>query len=155
MKNIMSFTSIFFITALALNPASCKNNQTRNPNGKPVQFRLVKENINSANYSQTDKSTEYLEDAVLLSEKDISEVYAKADYMGRPSMMINLTRDGAKTLSDITANNIGRNLAVIYEGKIILSARIMMQITNGDIQVTGSFSQTEIEDMIKNIKGSE
>ena len=69
-------------------------------------------------------------------------------------MMINLTPEGARILTDITANNIGRNIAIIFEGKIILSARIMTQINNGEIMVSGSFSQKEIDDMVKSISGN-
>ncbi|HPY03498.1 MAG TPA: hypothetical protein PK419_12660 [Spirochaetota bacterium] len=154
MKKIILPTFIFIIIAALLNSAACKNIQTRNPKGKPVQFRLVKDKINSENYNQNDKSIESLEDAVLLCEKDIAEVFSKTDYMGRPAMMINLTPDGARIFAHITANNIGRNLAIVFEGKIILSARIMTQINSGDIMVSGSFSQKEIDDMVKNISGN-
>ncbi|HOF34774.1 MAG TPA: hypothetical protein PK624_12280 [Spirochaetota bacterium] len=154
MNKLISLTSILFICAVVLNSASCKNTQAGNPNGKPVQFRLVKDKINSENYSQEDQLIESLEDAVLLCEKDIAEVFSKTDYMGRPAMMINLTPDGARIFADITANNIGRNLAIVFEGKIILSARIMTQINSGDIMVSGSFSQKEIDDMVKNISGN-
>lgn len=154
MKKIILPTFIFIIIAALLNSAACKNIQTRNPKGKPVQFRLVKDKINSENYSQEDQLIESLEDAVLLCEKDIAEVFSKTNYMGRPAMMINLTPDGARIFADITANNIGRNLAIVFEGKIILSARIMTQINSGDIMVSGSFSQKEIDDMVKNISGN-
>ncbi|HQO24063.1 MAG TPA: hypothetical protein PLM72_13355, partial [Spirochaetota bacterium] len=96
-----------------------------------------------------------LEETILLCEKDIAEVYAHTDYMGRPAMMIKLTPDGSKTFADITSNNIGRNLAIIFEGKIILSAQIMTKITNGEILVSGTFSQKEIDEMVKNISGND
>ncbi len=154
MNRLILPTAIFLILTALLSSAACKNIQSRNPNGKPVQFRLVKDIISSENYSQEDQLLESLEDAVLLCEKDIAEVFAKNDYMGRPAMMINLTPEGARILADITANNIGRNLSIIFEGKIILSARIMTQINNGEIMVSGSFSQKEIDDMVKSISGN-
>ena len=155
MNKLIHLTSIFLTFAVLLNSAQNKPSSARNPNGKPLQFRLVKENINSENYTQNNKSIESLEETVLLCEKDIAEVYAHTDYMGRPAMMIKLTSDGAKLFADITENNIGRNLAIIYEGKIILSARIMTQISNGEILVSGAFSQIEIDEMVKNIIGND
>ncbi|HOH38470.1 MAG TPA: hypothetical protein PLV17_12745 [Spirochaetota bacterium] len=155
MNKLFHLTAVFLISAITMNFASCKNIQTRNQNGKPLQFRLVKENINSENYSQNNNSIESLEDIVLLCEKEIAEVCAHTDYMGRPAMMIKLTPDGSKTFADITLNNIGRNLAIIFEGKIILSARIMTKISNGEIQVSGTFSQKEIDEMVKNISGND
>ena len=155
MNKLFPLTAVFLISAIAMNFASCKNIQTRNQYGKPLQFRLVKENLNSDNYSQNNKSIGSLEETVLLCEKEIAEVYAHTDYMGRPAMMIKLTLDGSKTFADITSNNIGRNLAIIFEGKIILSARIMTQISNGEILVSGTFSQKEIDEMVKNISGND
>lgn len=154
MKKLILPTSIFIIIAALLNSAACKNIQSRNPNGKPVQFRLVKERTDSANYKK-DKSIESLEDAILISEKDIAEVYSETDHRGRPAMRLVLTNEGTNIFSDITKKNIGRIIAIVYDGQIILSPQIMTQITDGNIQVIGSFSQKEIDTMVKNIAGNE
>jgi preprotein translocase subunit SecD len=147
-----------FLTAailLAFAVLSCSSDTKRQPNGKPVSFKLVKDVKGTESAAKTEFESTVLEDEILISEKDIAEVYAEKDYGGRPSMIIRFTASGAKKLADVTEKFRGRNLAVVFEGNIILSARIIEQIRDGSLRVSGSFTQNEIDVMVKKIRGSD
>jgi preprotein translocase subunit SecD len=139
---------------LVFTMSACTADTKRLPNGKPVSFKLVKDVREADSSSMKNSDSTDLESEVLLSEKDIAEVYAENDGYGRPSMIIKFTADGSKKLADVTEKFRGRNMAIVFENKIILSARIIESIGIGSLRVSGSFTQKEIDDMVKKIRGS-
>ncbi|HPM35557.1 MAG TPA: hypothetical protein PLE16_13275 [Spirochaetota bacterium] len=152
MNKLIHLTSLLLTLTLAINFASCKTKRNRNPNIKPIQFRLVKtgaENI----FTQKDHSVDYLEETVLMSEKDISGIFAQKDAIGRPTMRIILTDEASKTFYDITKNNMGRIIAVVHDGRVIFSPKIMAQITDGDFEVSGEFSHNQMEELVNVLNG--
>jgi preprotein translocase subunit SecD len=64
-------------------------------------------------------------------------------------MLINfrLDRRGARTFSRVTADNIGRQLAIILDQTVKSAPRIDGRIPSGDGQITGSFSDEEAKDL--------
>jgi protein-export membrane protein SecD len=65
------------------------------------------------------------------------------------AMLINfrLDRRGARKFSKVTADNIGRQLAIILDQTVKSAPRIDGRIPSGDGQITGSFSDTEAKDL--------
>lgn len=57
-----------------------------------------------------------------------------------------LSDDAAKTFSEITGANIGKNLPIIYDGEVISNPVVQSQISQGTAQISGmgSFEEAEI-----------
>jgi len=64
-------------------------------------------------------------------------------------MLINfrLDRRGARTFSRVTAENVGKQLAIILDQTVKSAPRIDGRIPSGDGQITGSFSDQEAKDL--------
>jgi len=71
--------------------------------------------------------------------------------MGHP--MIELTFNGAGTerLAQVTSDNIGKQLAIIIDGKIYQAPSIRMGISGGTAAISGSFTKAETEDLVKKL----
>ena len=54
---------------------------------------------------------------------------------------------GAKKFAEITKNNIGRLLAIVLDGYVIMAPMINTQIVGGNGSITGQFSVQEVQDL--------
>lgn len=59
---------------------------------------------------------------------------------GKPVVAIEFSSEGAEKFSDITARNIGKQLAIVLDGIPVSSPVVQQQITGGSAQITGEFS---------------
>jgi preprotein translocase subunit SecD len=57
-----------------------------------------------------------------------------------------LTNDGARKFGDVTAGNIGKQLAIILDNRVFSAPRIESRITDQG-QITGSFTTQEAQDL--------
>ena len=73
-----------------------------------------------------------------------------ADDMGRRAIGFELDDKGGNIFSRITGKNIDRPLCILLDGIAISAPNIQARISTRGI-ITGSFSQTEIEDMISKL----
>lgn len=66
---------------------------------------------------------------------------------GEPIVLFNLDRQGAKIFALVTQENIGRRLAIVLDEEVLMAPSIKTAITGGSGQITGSFTQTEVQDI--------
>lgn len=84
----------------------------------------------------------------LLAGDLLNEARAAVDEMtGRPLIHLSFNDKGKALLAQATAAHIGRQLAVVVDGKIISVARIQTTISWGQLQITGRFDQTAAQDI--------
>jgi len=72
---------------------------------------------------------------------------------GEPMLHIQLTDCGKKKFTKITKNNIGKQLAIILDGKLLSAPVVRETITNGRIYVSGvdkEFAEKVVRDFEKN-----
>ncbi|RKY23578.1 MAG: hypothetical protein DRP62_05640, partial [Planctomycetota bacterium] len=73
-----------------------------------------------------------------------------SDQMGRRAIAFSLDEKGGKLFAAVTGNNIGRPLCILLDGIAISAPNIKSRIfTRGTI--TGSFTQTEVIDMVNKL----
>jgi len=89
---------------------------------------------------------------VLLTASNIRDVYPSTDNNGMPAVGITLDRSGNQTFSRVTGANVGENLAVVLDGKVISAPTIQMHLTDPRFIITGQFSSQEVGDMVVKIK---
>jgi SecD/SecF fusion protein len=91
------------------------------------------------------------EDAPLTGE---SVENTRADYgaNGQPAVYMNMNSDGTNIWSDMTGNNIGRNLAVALDGIVYSAPTSNGKIPNGSTEISGSFTPEETQDLANILK---
>ncbi|MDD8044632.1 MAG: M56 family metallopeptidase [Verrucomicrobiota bacterium] len=62
-----------------------------------------------------------------------------------PKIELLLTRGGTQVFDRITAENLGKKLAIVFEGKVLSAPVIRDRIRGGNAQVTGRFTLDEAE----------
>ena len=74
----------------------------------------------------------------------------QSDGLGRPAVGFSLDGLGAKLLGDLTGPNVGRNMAVLLDGKLKTAPNLLGRLSNGG-QITGEFSQSELQYLIRTL----
>ena len=75
-----------------------------------------------------------------LTGKDLQDSKASADQSGNPVVTLKFNEDGAKKFADMTARNVGRQIAIL-----LTAPRVNEPITGGNAQITGSKDAKEAE----------
>jgi hypothetical protein len=124
------------------------------PRGPRLQFRLVAE--------ANDASAELLADHrgqqqfrvrrdILLDETDVAE--AKASGKGSSATIdVVFTLNGGERFAEITSANRGKQLAVIFDGKVIFAPVIHETITAGRAAIHGNFTPSEAREIAQALK---
>ncbi len=81
----------------------------------------------------------------------LTSVTTSSDTQGRSTILIEFDERGAALFGELTANNIGRSLAIIIQGKVVSAPQIMSQI-GSKAMITGDFSKEEVERIIIQLK---
>lgn len=82
----------------------------------------------------------YNDGSPLISNRDIAKVEKDSDH----SFMITFTDNGRKKFREITYDNIGRQLAIVIDGKVYSAPNIASEIPSGRSQVTGCITKEEV-----------
>lgn len=68
------------------------------------------------------------------------------------SVELDLTDEGTEKFADATSENIGSQIAIIYDGETISAPTVQDAITGGQAYITGSFSYEEAENLASTIR---
>lgn len=104
------------------------------------------------NYSMESSDIKW-EDIPSLTPEDILEakkVYSSYDE--RPEITILFTKEGAKKFQILTKENIGKPLAIVVANRIVSMPTVNSEIIGGRANISGDFSEEEIDEMIKILK---
>ncbi len=71
---------------------------------------------------------------------------------GRPEVDMAMNAEGARIWAGMTANNIGRCIAIVLDGMVYSYPRVNSEITGGRSQISGNFTVTEAEDLANVLK---
>ncbi|MCD8223672.1 MAG: protein translocase subunit SecD [Clostridiales bacterium] len=82
---------------------------------------------------------------------------AKAGIYGKDAnqeyiVMLTLTDEGAKDFASATAENVGKRIAIIYDGTMYSNPVVNEAITNGQCQITGMGSYEQAEQLASTIR---
>lgn len=81
-------------------------------------------------------------------------VDATSDYdeRGRPEVTMRMNGEGARKWRTLTANNVGRPVAIILDNLVYTAPTVQGEIPNGNSSITGSFTVEETKDMANVLK---
>jgi preprotein translocase subunit SecD len=81
-----------------------------------------------------------------VSGRDLRNARPSVDSNNRPAVSFTLNTDGARRFGEITGNNIGRQLAIVLDGRVQSAPRIDGRITT-DGQIFGVFTSEEVQNL--------
>lgn len=128
-----------------------------------IEFKLMRESDQNSELSLTENIPEGYELRILEADAEkkqivvekkasltgdaIYSVNIQNDKNGKPILGIVLNSEGSKKFAKLTKDNVGRRLAIIFEGKAISAPRIREAITNGQLVISGQFSPDDLKDL--------
>ncbi len=74
------------------------------------------------------------------------------DSNGRPSVSMTMNSDGARRWAQLTKQNIDKPIAIALDGYIYSAPNVINEITGGQSQITGQFSQEDTKDLANVLK---
>jgi len=120
----------------------------------PAGWELALERANSAD-PRADRTLHVLSSAVQLSGSDLAR--AKVEYgsststdpriANKPYISIEMKREGARKFERVTADNVGKRLAIVLDGVVYSAPNIQERIGGGRAQITGRFTSLEANEL--------
>ena len=74
------------------------------------------------------------------------------DNNGRPSVSMTMNSDGARRWAQLTKMNVGKPIAIALDGYIYSAPNVINEITGGQSQITGQFTQEDTKDLANVLK---
>ena len=74
------------------------------------------------------------------------------DVNGRPSVSMTMNTEGARRWAQLTKQNINKPIAIALDGYIYSAPNVQNEITGGQSQITGQFSQEDTKDLANVLK---
>jgi preprotein translocase subunit SecD len=82
----------------------------------------------------------------VVTGRDLKSAYAGRGDLGEPNVRFTLKPPGAESLRRVTARNIGRRLAIVFDEQVISAPRIDAAV-GAEGQIRGGFTATQAEEM--------
>jgi SecD/SecF fusion protein len=77
----------------------------------------------------------------------VKSAYVSRDSLGAPEIDFTLNDQAATRFGQVTSANIGHQLAVVLDGELYSAPTIQAAITGGNVQITGSFTPEEAQQL--------
>ncbi len=78
-----------------------------------------------------------------LESADYDPGRASRSGIAEPSVLLNFNDEGTRMFADITKGHIGERFAIFVDNELVSAPVIRAEITNGQAQITGNFTQDE------------
>ncbi|WP_037314538.1 SecDF P1 head subdomain-containing protein [Amycolatopsis orientalis] len=100
------------------------------------------------------QGTKYVLGPAFLTGADISQAIARLDQQSGGAIIgLSFTDAGARTWSDWTAANVGKQVAMVLKSRVLTAPTIQSAITGGETQITGKFTLPEARQLARDIAG--
>jgi len=73
---------------------------------------------------------------------------------GKPQVEVSFTEEGRTRFAEITRANVGKRLAILVEGKVIIAPIIRTEIRDGRALITGDFTDEDAKGLADTINGA-
>jgi len=101
----------------------------------------------SSSTSSTSGQVWYLLNQVAaVTGRDLTGAQPSTGQNGQPSVNFTLSRDGAMRFGEVTSKNIGKQLAIVLDNRVVSAPTIQSQITDSG-EITGSFTPQQTSDL--------
>ncbi|MDD4955574.1 MAG: protein translocase subunit SecD [Candidatus Omnitrophica bacterium] len=83
-----------------------------------------------------------------LTGADLAQSSVGFDQYGMPNVRLQFTAEGAKKFAKVTEENVGKQLAILLDGKIMSAPAIREAILSGQAEITGDFPLEEARSIV-------
>ena len=113
-------------------------------NYKPNE--IAKHKLLLPSYYKNNETLYLVDDRISISGDCLSNVQPAIDGINN-AINFRMNSNCAKKFGNITKNNIGRLLAIVFDGKVLMAPMINVAILNGAGSITGHFTASEASDL--------
>ncbi|MDO5483828.1 MAG: protein translocase subunit SecD, partial [Desulfovibrionaceae bacterium] len=85
-------------------------------------------------------------DAMLTGE-DVADARPSFDQLNQATVALSFNARGARRFEEVTAENVGRRMAIVLDGKVYSAPVIRERIGGGRASISGSFTTDEAQDL--------
>lgn len=82
---------------------------------------------------------------VVLTGKDLKDAKAQVSQGNQAVVGLEFSEEGGKKFADLTARNIGKQIAIVLDGEVLTAPVVQEAITGGRAQISGSRNVEEAE----------
>jgi preprotein translocase subunit SecD len=82
----------------------------------------------------------YLLGAAYVTGEHLVDAKTSYDSLGRPTVNLKFSREGAKLFDEATAANVGKQIAILLDGVVISAPVVQERISGGEAQISGRFT---------------
>jgi len=117
-----------------------------------LEFRLANPDAEAILEENSDASVDELFISTGLTGRYLSRARVEFDHnTGSPLVALEFDSEGADLFAEITRENKGEILAIILDSTVISAPVIIDEISDGNAQITGTFSATEVREVVRNL----
>ncbi|PJA36706.1 MAG: protein translocase subunit SecD [Candidatus Zambryskibacteria bacterium CG_4_9_14_3_um_filter_42_9] len=117
-----------------------------------LEFRLANPDAEAILEENPDASVDELFISTGLTGRYLSRARVEFDHnTGSPLVALEFDSEGADLFAEITRENKGEILAIILDSTVISAPVIIDEISDGNAQITGTFSATEVREVVRNL----
>ncbi len=147
-KEIIKSTSLLELTLVEGGPASTREQLLTASGGMVPSDAEVLPGVASAAAGQTPAGVVYylLKKTPVVSGRDLRNARPSIDENNRPAVQFYLKSDGATRFGQFTGSNLGRNLAIVLDERVVTAPVIEGRITD-EGRISGNFTQQEANDL--------
>jgi preprotein translocase subunit SecD len=93
----------------------------------------------------------YLHPEIVISNDDVAQSSVSEDGSDRFSVIIQLLPSGADRMRQATAMHVGRPMAILIDGKVVMAPVVRSPINDSAV-ITGNFTRAEAERIADGMK---
>src|SRR5205814_1996239 len=142
-KQIMGSPGLLELKIVEQGPASTK--EALMTNGQVPPGTEIVPGISGA---PGDSGTVYylVKKLAAVTGRDLRNARPSVDENNQPAVSFSLNNDGGRKFGKVTGENVGRQLAIILDGRVQSAPRIETRI-NSEGRITGSFTNEEVQNL--------
>jgi len=142
-----AFLELRLVAEQAPNPAPTRAALIEQLGGRiPDDVEILPQDIEDANGNVIGQRFWAVEKRRVITGRDLRNARPSTGRLGDPVVLFILNREGGRKFGEVTGANVGRLLATILDGKVIIAPRINSRITDEGI-IEGGFTPQEVNDL--------
>ena len=147
-KEIIRSTALLELKIVEAGPSSSREDLLKPYTGKePSDMQVVSGFAETSEGTRGADTVYYLVRRVAaVTGRDLRGARPTLDENNQPAIGFSLNREGARKFGNVTGSNIGRQLAIILDGRVQSAPRIESRITD-EGRIHGSFTTQEAADL--------
>ncbi len=122
--------------------------------GSTIEFRFAQDAPGAGLtkfINRENNSTIYLSPEVLLSDTDVESAKVIILKTGDPAIEVSFTEGGSSKLRALSAANIGRTIAIVANGEVVVAVPIRSELNIPSADLVSHFTQASAEDLVRQL----